>query len=178
MQFCSILAVFHSIVKNCCKENMVCINSPSKLPMFIEFWWKERNSWWIWLIFAIFWFFEQFCKSILAVFWGLNASQIPNYNPCHQKSSWQDYPEIISPKTTNFLIIFAFHLLSQKSMFCIFEGPKTAPLRLRDLKTSGYGTKPLNIPSGRGISPKWSLFKNSVHICSFLGSGPEGDDVL
>ena len=168
MQFCSILAVLHmhSIVKSYCKENMVCIKSPSKLPMFIEFWWKKRNSWWIWQIFAIFWFFEQFCKSILAVFWGLNASQIPKYEPCYQESSW---PALSTLKQPIFQSFSPFRLCySQKSMFCIFGGPKTAPLRLRDLKTSGYGTKPLNIPSGRGISPKWSLFKNSFHICSFL----------
>ena len=40
MQFCSIWAVFHSIVKSYWKENMVCINSPSKLPTCIKFWWK------------------------------------------------------------------------------------------------------------------------------------------
>ena len=49
----SIWAVFHRIVKSYWKENMVCINSPSKLPTCIKFWWKKMNSQWIWLIFAI-----------------------------------------------------------------------------------------------------------------------------
>ena len=46
MQFAAFWEVFHSIVKSYCMEDMVWINSPSKLPMCIKFWWKR----WIYLV--------------------------------------------------------------------------------------------------------------------------------
>ena len=63
------------------------------------------------------------------------------------------------PKNNQFYQLFApFRLCYlQKSILCMLGGPKIAPLRLMDLKTSGYGAKPLNLPSGRGISPKMEL---------------------
>ena len=108
MQFWSIWAVFHSIVKSYWKENMVCINSPSKLPTCIKFWWKKMNSQWIWLIFAIFDFLSDFVGLLWPFFGGLNASRIAKYDSCHQKPSWTG---ISAQKQPIFPIIFAFQAL-------------------------------------------------------------------
>ena len=67
-----------------------------------------------------------------------------------------DYPGIISPKTTNFLIIFAFQALLLTKIYVLhFWGAQNSPPEAQRFENVLiYGAKPLNLPSGRGISPK------------------------
>ena len=90
MQFAAFWEVFHSIVKHYCMGNMVWINSPSKLPTCIKFWWKKMNSIWIWLVLAIIYFLSNFVGLFWLFFGELNASQLPKYEPCLQIPSWTE----------------------------------------------------------------------------------------
>ena len=134
----SIWAVFHSIVKSYWKENMVCINSPSKLPMCIKFWWKKMNSQWIWLIFAIFDFLSDFVGLLWPFFWG--AQCIPNSKIWFMPSK-TILDRNISPKTTNLYDYFCLiGFVTLKNRFLTFVGgPKCPPRRPSELKTSRYG---------------------------------------
>ena len=137
MQFCSIWAVFHSIVKSYWKENMVCIYSPSKLPTCIKYWWKKMNSQWIWLIFAIFDFLSDFVGLLWPFLGGLNASRIAKYDSCHQKPSWTGI-SAQKQHLSDYFCLLGFVTL--KNRFLTFVGgPKWPPLRPRELKTYGCG---------------------------------------
>ena len=75
--------------------------------------------------FCNFWPFEQFCRSILAIFWG--AQCIPNskiwFKPSKTILIWN-----ISPKTTNLTNYFCLSgYFTHKNRFLTFLGPQNGP---------------------------------------------------
>ena len=139
MQLAAFWEVFHSIVKHYCMGNMVWINSPSKLPTCIKFW-RKTNSYWIWLVLAIIYFLSNFVGLFWPFFGGLNASQIPKYESCHQNPSWAKISAQKKKIYESFLPFAFFHFWH--SSFLAFFGNFWPLLLPRGFKTSLYGTSP------------------------------------